>query len=365
MKKNTSLDIKEITTILINAFCIRLFFTFPKKVVVISGNAGWINIIFVSLIVFGFFFLTTLAYKKCGTLNILEMSERIGGVPLKTFIGLCIITVLFLGLSGTLRSYLEMVKMILLPNTPIEIILGIFAVVIGLTAFAGLESIARIHAIFVPIVLAILGVFFIFLFPHIKVTNIFPILGKGTYNIFVRGIENIDLFDDFLILNILLPYLKNADQAKRAGYRAIIISSAVALFVLLFYCLVYPYPSSEKFLVPVYQLTRLVGIGDFFQRFEAFFEFVWSFSVFLYSGLYTLAICLVFKDTFNLKYEKPLIPTVISIITILSFTSYSMEEIVFNYWFLSLFIILVSFGLPIVMPVIYKKFKGKGHRENV
>lgn len=360
MKKNISLDIKELTTILINAFCIRLFFTFPKKVVIISGNAGWINIIFVSLIVFGLFFLTTVAYKRCGTLSILEMSEKLGGQPLKSIVGLCVIAVLFLGLSGTLRSYLEMVKMVLLPNTPIEIILGIFAIVIGLTAYAGLESIARIHSIFVPFVLGILGVFFIFLFPHIKTTNIFPFLGKGTYNLFVRGIENIDLFDDFLILNLLLPYIKNSDQAKRAGMRAITISSIVAFFVVLFYCLVYPYPSSEKFLVPIYQLTRLVGIGDFFQRFEAFFEFVWSFSVFLYSGLYTLTICLVLKDTFNLKYEKPLIPTVISIITILSFTSYSMQEIVFNYWYLSLFIILVSFGLPILIPAVYKKLKGKG-----
>lgn len=360
MSKNISLDIKEITTILINAFCIRLFFTFPKKVVVVAGNAGWLNIVYVSLIVFGLFFLTTLAYKNCGTAGVLEISEKIGGKPFKTIVGLSVIAVLFLGLAGTLRSYLEMVKMVLLPNTPIEIILGIFAVVIGLTAYAGLESIARIHSLFVPVVLAILGAFFVFLFPHIKITNIFPIMGKGTYNIFVRGIENIDLFDDFLILNLLLPYIKNADRAKKAGKRAIIISSVVAFFVLLLYCLVYPYPSSEKFLVPIYQLTRLVGIGDFFQRFEAFFEFVWSFSVFLYSALYTLTICIVLKDTFNLKYEKPLIPSVISIITILSFTSYSMQEIVFNYWYLSLFIILVSFGLPIFIPLIFKKTKTKG-----
>lgn len=357
MKKTISLDFKEIMTILINVISVKLFFTFPKRIIVNAGNAAWIQIIYVSLISILIFYFTTLAYKKCGNLSIIGLSEKLGGRPLKAVVGFFVSIALFLNLASTMRSFPEMVKMVLLPNTPIEIILIIFAVVVGLAAFGGLESIARIHSIFVPIVLGILTVFFAFLLPHIKIYNIFPIFGKGTYNIFVKGIESIDFFDDILILNLLLPYVKNLDEAKRSGYRAIILSGVAALLVLLIYCLVYPYPSSQKFLVPVYQLTRLVGIGDFFQRFEAFFEFIWSFSVFLYSSLYVFVMCNVWKESFDLKYEKPIIFPMMAITTIASFSSHSMQQIVFNYWYLSVFVILIAFCMPIILPLIYKKRK--------
>ena len=63
--------------------------------------------------------------------------------------------------------------------------------------------------------------------------------------------------NDILVLNLLLPYMQNADDAKKTGYRAIIISSVLAIIMILIYGLIYPYPSSGKFFAPIYQLTTL------------------------------------------------------------------------------------------------------------
>ena len=354
MNKLFTLNSKEITTVLINVIGVKLFFTFPKRLIINSGNAAWLQMIYVSLLMLLIFWVSIKIYQKCGNVNIIGLSERIGGKGLKAVTGLLVTFVLFVNLATTMRSFPELVKMVLLPKTPIEVILIVFAVVVGIAAFGGIDAISRIHAIFVPIVIAILAVFFLFLLVHIEIYDIFPIFGKGTYNIFVKGISFLDFFDDILILNLLLPHIQNMDTAKKAGLKAIILSGAAAVLILLLYCLVYPYPSSEKILIPVYQLTRLVGIGDFFQRFEAFFEFIWSFCIFLYSSLYVAVICNVWKECFDLKYSTPLIFPIISITTIASFAGHNMQEIAYGYEYINIIVLLISFVLPLVFAAIYK-----------
>lgn len=354
MKKGFSLDKKELSSLLINVLCVKILFTFPKRMIITSGNAAWIQMIYLSLIMIIIFSLILWSYKKVPAMDIIELSEKIGGKPLKIIIGLLVSLALFFNLASVLRGYPDMIKMVLLPDTPIEVVLIILAVVTAIAAYFGIEAIARIHSIYIPIFVGIIAIFFVFLLPHAESVNIFPILGKGPKNLFFTGLESIDFFDDILILNLLLPYAKNKKEAKNASIKAIFISSIIAIGLLLIYALIYPYPSSQKFIVPIYQLTRLVGIGDFFQRFESFFEFVWSISVFLYSALYLRLICNVWKRSFYLKYETPLLVTMIAITTIFSYTSQNLQEIVFNYWYITVFMLLMAFVLPICLPLIYK-----------
>lgn len=354
MKNSVTLNLKESTMIIINLICIKLLFNFPQRLVINSGNAAWIQIIYVSLIMTVLFFITTIAYRRCSNMSIIGLSEKIGGKPLKAVVGLIVSGVLLLNIVPIIRNYPDMVKLVLLPNTPIEMILLIFTVVIGIAVYVGMDAIARIHAIVVPIVLIIMAAFYIFLIPHVKVYNLFPILGNGANRIFGKGLLGIEFFDDILVLNLLLPYMQNADDAKKTGYRAIIISSALAIIMILIYGLIYPYPSSGKFIAPIYQLTRLVGIGDFFQRFEAFFEFVWSLGVFLYLSFYISVICMVWKESFDLKYERPLIYPITALAAILAFNVKDTQEIILEYWYFAAGMLSVIFILPIIIPVIYK-----------
>lgn len=98
----------------------------------------------------------------------------------------------------------------------------------------------------------------ILLIPYFNINNIFPILGNGVYSITVKGINTISLFSDILLLNILLPYCENTSEAKKSGWRAIYISATIGVVILLSYCLIYPYPVSREFMIPVYQLSRVI-----------------------------------------------------------------------------------------------------------
>ena len=364
MKNNFTIEKREYTMLLINLYCVKLLFTFPKKMVVNAGNAAWIQVIYISLIMLGLYYIIITAYKGCGTKNLIEIAESVGGKTLKVITGIVVITILFLNLAAIIRGYPDMVKMVLLPNTPIEFILLVFSVVVAIAAYLGLEAVVRIHFIFIPVIIAILSVFFVLLLPHIKIYNVFPIFGKGIKSIFGGGLLSLDFFNDILVLNLLLPYTKSLKEVRQAGRNAILASGSIAFVIVAMYCLIYPFPASEKFIIPIYQIARLVGIGDFFQRFEAFFEFIWSFAVMLYSAVYLSVICMVIEQSFDLKHYKPIIFPATAIVTILSFTGRNISSVLFNYWYLTAGMLIVSFVIPVIFSSIYrKKFNKKAINE--
>lgn len=231
-----------------------------------------------------------------------------GGKTLLAVVGVLLSLSLLFNLSVIMRSLPEALKAAVLPLAPLRLILLMTAVCIALGGCFGLFSVARIHSVFVPVSIFFLVVMFLLLIPEADSTSIFPILGKGTYNIFIKGLPSVSMFSDMIFLFILLPECESYVSAKRASKKALIISSVINILIMLFYNLIYSYPSSEEFLLPLYQMTRLIKIGDFFQRLEAFFEFVRSFGALLYSSLCLYCISRIFSSGFGIKYNKPLIP---------------------------------------------------------
>ena len=56
---NIKLNSKEIINIMINVLSVKLLFTFPKKLIVLAGNAAWIEIIYMSLLILLIFAIKT------------------------------------------------------------------------------------------------------------------------------------------------------------------------------------------------------------------------------------------------------------------------------------------------------------------
>lgn len=360
MKKSFSIENKELTCILINIITVKMLFSFPRTLVLNSANSAWIQMAFMSLISCVAFWFIIFLYRKAEMKSLMELSNEIGGRGLKIVVGLLLTGVLLFNSSLTMRALPESIKTVLLPLTPMSLLIFILGIVIAIGAYMGIFSIARIHAIYIPLSIVFLAIFFILLFPDAEITNLFPVLGKGTYNIFVDGLSSVSIFSDVIVLFVLLPFCGSYDRVKKASHKALIISSVINILIVLFYNLVYSYPSSKEFMLPVYQMTRLIKIGDFFQRLEALFEFVWSFAVLLYSSLYLFVLCYIWKETFDLEYYKPLILPFSIIMCATAYLPSSTVKMSGIQNITSLISIPVSFVLPIVIVSIYtKKRKGQ------
>ncbi len=337
----------ELTSLLINLICMKLFLAYPKYILSYAGNAAWIISALATLAALFIFFLCDKLYRT--NMTVIDISRKIGGKPLAVITGLIVFIMFLANVFFTFRIFPETVRMILLHNTPIAITVLILAIGVLVGAYCGIEALARITSFFLPVCAFVLIAFLLLLTPHYMIKNITPILGTGIGNIASGSFRGVSFFADIIALNILLPQAKNRDTAASAGYRAILISGISLTLLLLAIGFVYPYPVSSRFMTPLYQLTRLVSIGNFFSRIEAFFEFIWSIGMFLYASVYVTLMCIVWKETFGLKHYKPLILPILAICLVSSFVSQSFVDFIDDYK-----IFMEYFSISIVcVPIIF------------
>ncbi len=296
---------KKITSLIINAIVVKMLLTYPRNIILNSGNAAWIQVLYNIIVILLIFTLTASLYKS--KKNIIDVAELCGGKTLKIIVGIITGAVLTVNYIPILKDFPETIQVILLQDIRLDIIMVVFVTISIIGAYMGIESIATVHYLFLPIAGIVMLSFLLLLIPYYDLDNLFPILGNGTKSIMLNGMNSISVFSDIILLNLLLPYMENYGEMKTIGFRSIIIGGAVTVFIMLSYCAVYPYPQSESFVFPVYQLTRVIHLSSFFSRFETFLQFIWSILMLLYSSFYLYIISSVWQTTFNLKFNKPLI----------------------------------------------------------
>ena len=348
---------KEITALTINAVLVKMLFEFPRTVILNSGNSAWMQIIYNLIIVLLIFFVTAKFYEK--KKNIIEVADELGGKGLRIAVGIVMFVILSVNFLSVIRLFPETVKIVLLKDTPVNMIVFLFAAAAAFGAYMGINSIARIHCIFLPIANIILVLFIILLAPYYKVENIMPFFGEGAKKLFVNGFETVSLFADIILLNILLPYAQTLNDVKKSGYKSILISGGLSVIIMLAYCMLYPYPVSENFIFPVYQMTRMVHLSSFFSRFEAIFQFVWSLLLLLYASVYVYILSYIFQITFSLKYIKPVIVPVVIICYSLSLIPSSLAQTVGIEELISKIVFPLVFIIPFIAGIMgrYKKNK--------
>lgn len=348
---------KEMTTLLITVISTKMLLTFPRIMIINSGNSAWMQAIYNVIAIFLIYFVTTKLYR--GNKNIIQLAEKSGGKPLKIVVGIITFIVLMIKLVSVMRIFPETVKIILLKEISFELIIVIFILAISLGAYIGIEPLAKINYMFLPLAGIVLLVFLLLLIPYYKVENILPIFGNGLKSIFAGGFHTISIFSDILLLNVLLPFCENNSEAKKAGRKAIVISSTIIIVILLTYCLIYPYPVSKNFMLPVYQLARVIHLSSFFSRFEAVFQFIWSIIMLLYLSIYIFAMCYVWQITFGLKYYKPLILPIAIISGVICILPSSLIDLIRSEDVQNIIIYPVAFLLPIIFGIVSRKYYGK------
>lgn len=362
MKKEAVLEKKELLCSLINLIVIKMFFTYPRMLVNNSANAAWIQLIYAGLVSLLIFFAVDFFYRHTEMKNIFEISEKIGGKPLKIVVGVVIICVLLARLGANMRIFPETIRTVLLPETPTELISLLFAAAVVFGAYMGIYAICRIHSLFIPLVGIVMLLFVLILIPDMRLNNIFPIAGAGTQKIFCTGVSAVDMFSDMMLIYIIMPFCKAERDTKISVKYAIIIGGAASAVILLVYCLVYPYPISREFVLPIYQLARIANIGQYFQRFDAFFEFSWSVAMLLYSSLYLYVICYCFAESFGLEYMRELIIPIAVLALSIGFIPTNFVTFISDSYYLLNISGVILYAVPFVIGILYSIKKRKERR---
>ena len=344
-----TLKSRELTSILINIILIKTIISYPRKIMESVGNSAWIVSLYITVLMLIILFLINKIYNYSEP--ILEKAYKSGGKIFRYVIGISITFMLILSMTSIVRLYPESVKIILLPKTPIEIIVFILGIASVLGVFCGINAIGRISYVFIPLSVIIMAFSIILLIPHMNINNLTPISGYGIKENFLNGTTFLSSFADIIVLFILPVQEKDRKKLSVTGYASILISGIIMTIIMLCYCMVFPHGVSEDFLMPYYQLTRVAQIGEMFTRIEALFEFIWTILVMLYFSIYLYVISNVWAKIFNLKYHKPLAVPFMITVSFLALLPSIYLDFDDNFSWYSLAMIFISIGVPIIVGI--------------
>lgn len=305
--KNITFGSFEIAAVFVNTICARSFLNYPRTLVESSGNAAWIEMIFITALVLLYFFITSKLYSKFPGKDLIDLGDYVGGTFGRLFSGISVIILLIAIGTLILREYGENMKVVALENSPISFVMMFFLAGMIISNYAGIEAIVRLCAIMVPVIIVTYLIVLIGPCKYYDSTFFYPILGNGPYKIITDGFIKVSIYASIIYLFLFQPYIKKHEYFKRAGYMAIGMGAFIFLAGVIVFIAVFPYYNGIEIFLPNYELARLIYFGRFFQRIESVFVITWAASGIMYLSTILFFTVSTFQKTFKLTYYKPMI----------------------------------------------------------
>lgn len=166
-----------------------------------------------------------------------------------------------------------LVPITILPNTSIFIVVIIFVLVLAYGVFSGLEVIARLGELFLPLIflLFFLEVILLFNSSVMHIHNLQPIVGKGWKpiwnSVWPLGVNQ--SFGESIELAMIWPLVKQPEKIMKTTLLATITAG---LFIAFFDALAIATLGEGIFqnsIYPFYTLIRQISVGDFIENLDS------------------------------------------------------------------------------------------------
>ena len=309
----------EASSILINALLIKILLGLPQLLCRRIGSAAWISSLASSLLFLVLLGLIVKLYERFENKNIIEIAELLGGKIGKWICTIFILLPLLFKGAITLRLAADTINLI----TPYRIPSVLTAVLVGMvmivTAYRGVEGVARMHALMVPVILLALIVVGLASLGSYRLTNIFPFWGLGQKTVWRESITLLSMYTDVIYVFLLYPYVKSQKTFRHSCIWGSIIALIAQSAVMLGYVLTTQYPENAQLFMPVYQVSRIIDLSGGSQSIEAIFYPIWIVSSLLYLSLSNNFSVEILGQASGTKYEKLFI---IPIAAVMFFVAY-------------------------------------------
>lgn len=297
----------EAIMIILSVVVTHTILTLPSDILKSMHSASILNLIYVSIIAIIITYVIFRLFKKFPGLDIIDISEFVGGRVLKNIIGTIFITYFLITSSMLLRNFCESIKIIYYPMTNIFFILAFFVIAVCLANRLEFSATLKTNMIILPLVL--ISIIFLF-FSNINIftpERIFPILGDGLYNTFILGLGNVYSFGGIAFIYLLPPLLKEPDKFKKISLISIGVTSLYLLLTIATLLFMFSFFVTTNEITPLYNATRYIEFGNFFQRLESVFLLIWILAFACYLSIVSKFSMGIFKKLTQIETKKPLI----------------------------------------------------------
>ncbi len=333
----------------------KIFLSFPRNLALLGNGAGWIIVLLAggfSLI--GLYFLHQVL-KRYPEQNIVEIAQTALGKYLGLAAGLVIFLFFLLLTAVYLRQFAESFILAILPRTPISVISGVFLLLLIWAMLQGIEALSRVAILLGPYLLTALILIVAFTLPQMHLGNLSPVLGPGVGSILKFSVFEISSFAELLLLGIITPLIRKKQERYKVGLYSLVTAVLINTGVVAAVVMIFNYNAARRLMFPMFQLTRLISFGEFIQRVEAVFVFLWFFWAGIQLGGLFYGALTSFAQTFKIKDYRPLVFPLAVIVFTASLLPSSMTQAVewsgstYDLPLLGYFYSGMTVGLPLLL----------------
>lgn len=279
----------------------------PRNILVFTKSATILNLIYVSILAILISYFIYRLLKNFSSSDIIDISDFLGGKVLKTIIGVIFIAYFIISSSILLRNFCESLKIIYYPMTNITFIVLLFIVALCAANRLDFSATLKTNTLILPLVL--ISVIFLFFANMNKFVpqRIFPIFGDGIFHTFGLGLINLASFGGIAYLYFLPPLLKNPKDMKKVSLLSIGISAIYLILCVSTLLFMFSFFIDTNEITPLYNATRYIEFGNFFQRLESIFLLIWILAFACYLSIVSKFSMRIFQKITNIENKKELI----------------------------------------------------------
>lgn len=333
----------------------------PQMILDSSGTASALNVVYIIALALIFVLLIIKLFKKFLGLDIIDISEYLGGKFLKILVGILCIIYLIMESAFLTRMFSKNLLLVYFENYPIAFIIFLILFIAVVANIFGRKSIIKSNTIIVPI--AILSIFLtsIFVIDLLKVERSLPLFGNGASQIFLSGASNIFAFNGLFFLFFISPMLEKKENLSKVAFYSVIVSGVLLLLSII--TLVYAFSDIYTIIQisPIYYIIVNSRLGAFLERPEIIFIFTWILALMSFLSIAVMYILDIFRKITNSKEHRGLSACVCAIIFIVSiwikdvFTLEKIANLFYKYG--ALVLIFGVFTIILICANVKKKIK--------
>ena len=342
------------------AIASKVFYTSPATISNLVGTAGWyMTLISASVAAIGFTFIYLLLKRFPGK-DIIEIFEitlgRFWGFIFSALLALHMVSIA----AVRTREFSEVLKVYILPLTPITFVLILFIGAVVVLNTLGLETLARFSKL-TAYTMAV-GFFIVLALgqQNYSIHRLFPILGYGLGKTILHGVIRSSVYGEVIILAVFAPSLQGIEHIKKAGYTSLALSGFFISIALLAFILTFPYYVAMEVTSPMYEMITLIDYGRFLQRVDPIFLFIMAISSIISVSAVFCAFVSIYCKMFRIQDIKPVIWAASIITFALAMSQKSISDVTFgSVQYLRNYGGLVFF-IPPLISLIAAKLRKKG-----
>ncbi|WP_127534242.1 GerAB/ArcD/ProY family transporter [Paenibacillus kobensis] len=268
----------------------------------------------------------------------------------KTVAALYLVFVIF-ATANVLRQFTDFIKLTFLLTTPDFVISGCMLLVCWLVARSGIETVARLPMLLLPLVTLFVLMIYTPSIADIRFERLTPVMEKGAVPSLIGAFRLLSWMPAFSIMNFYMPYLNNRKHLLYWSLGSVVV---VTLTLSVTFVIVYTVIGAAvvNYTYPFMILARYISFTEFFEHLESIVMMIWVIQIVIRISFGLYGAALGMAQCFGLTGYKPMVPPICMLILLFSLWGIENAQFVSSP---SMVVYYTLFGmmLPFLLLVVY------------